>query len=229
MRKVLRVASIALVVLLVASPAFASQTTGFAAYKVSVMTPMGIHSALVNESVGPSGKAGYADLILQIFGGTQNLTYSKLVNDSDVYFPYLPNVNSQSFHYSKGTYGVQVNVTSSGTTTAQFKGNQYTLNVMAVSIKASNGSKSVMMAGTVKTFPSTLVYSAAVGNGIENLQVVLQATNLPLTTAAPQMSTAAYVGAGVGIGALALGGVLFVARRGKKVEKEKEKPLHWVD
>jgi hypothetical protein len=183
---------------------------------------------LVNESVGPSDKTGYSELTLQLLGGGQNLTYSKLVNASEILFPYLPSVATQSFNYSNGSrYSVRMNVTASGTATVIFRGSTYTLDVLTVSVSASYGSRSIRINGTIEAFPSALVYSASIGNSMAKLQVVLLGTDLPLTS--PSTPSAAYVGASVGVGALALGGALLLTRRGKKVSQQKEKPLHWVD
>ncbi len=225
------ISGLALVLLLIGSSAAAQPVRGFATYAVTVSSPKGDHSILVNESVQQSDKAGYSDLTLQVIGGRQNLTYSKLVNASENLFPYLPGIGTQSFDYSNGTaYKVQVNVTSSGTAPVTFKGVQYSLNVLVISVHASYGARSFRVNGTVETFPSTLVYSASVGNHTARLQAVLQATDLPLVpSSSSQMATAAYVGAGIGIGALAVGGAFLLRRREKKVEKQEEKPLHWVD
>lgn len=217
--------------LLIGSSAFAVQpSTGFATYSISVVSPKGVHSVLINETVSPSTKAGYSDLVLQLLGGEQNLTYSRLVNASESLFPFLPSLGTQSFDYSNGTaYSVHLNVTTSGTTPVMFKGGQYNLNVLTVSAAASFGGRSVRTNGTVETFPSTLVYSASLGNGTARLQALLQATDLPLVSTPPQTTTAAYIGAGVGIGALVLGGAFLMRRREKKAEKQGVKPLHWVD
>jgi hypothetical protein len=191
---------------------------------------MGQHSVLVNETVGQSDKAGYSDLILQLSGAEQNLTYSRLVNASDDLFPYFPNLAAQSFDYSNGTsYSVHANFSETGTVMVSFKGNQYTLNVYSISVAASYGTKKLMANATIEAFPSTLVYSLSAGNSTFGARAVLQATDLPLLTSSTQTSTAAYVGAGVGVGVLAMGGVFFVRRRGKRVETRSEKPLHWVD
>lgn len=222
---------LAFVALLLVSSAAASQPAkGFVTYQVSLTTPKGQHSVLVTETVGPSSRAGYSDLILQIFGTQQNLSYSRFVNASSNLFPYLPSITSRSFDYSNGTkYSIHVNLTSSGTTVVTFQGSQYTLSVLAISISGSYGPRTLRASGTVDTFPSTLVYSASFGNGTAGVEAVLQATDLPLNQPSSQASTAAYVGAGVGIGALALGGVFLIRRRTKKVETKGEKPLHWVD
>jgi hypothetical protein len=223
-------AFVAFVLLVGSSGAAAQASKGFATYKVSVNSPLGEHSAIINETVDSSAKAGYSDLILQFIGGEQNLTYSKLVNSSESLFPYLPSVANQTFEYANGTaYKIRVNVSASGTTTVTFKGNQYTLSVLTVTASVSFGNRSIDAKGTVETFPTTLVYSASVGNSTYGIQAVLLATDLPLVPSSSQMTTAAYVGAGATIGAVAIGGTFLLRRREKKADKHGEKPLHWVD
>jgi hypothetical protein len=202
MRGVFWVAGLALAtVLLVSAAAAAQPVRGYATYSVSFKSHLGEHTAVVNETVGSSSKTGYSDLVLQLLGGGQNLTYSKLVNASENFFPYLPGLADQSFSYSNGTaYSVHANITSSSSATVTFDGSQYTLNVYVVSVSATVGARSIEANGTVETFPSTLVYSASVGNSTVKLQSVLQATDLPLTAAPPQMAPAVYVGTGLGIG-----------------------------
>ncbi len=221
----------ALVALLLASSAVAAQPVrGYAAYQVSITSSRGQHSVLVNETIGPSNKAGYSDLVLQLIGRQQNLTYSKLVNASEDLFPYLPSTATQSFSYSNGTaYSVSLNLTDSGKTAVTFKGSQYNLDVLAISVSASYGDRSIRANGTVETFPSALVYSASIGNSTARLQAVLQSTDLSLVAASSEMPTSAYVGLGAGIGALVLGGAFLIRRREKKAVEQKEKPLHWVD
>jgi len=218
-------------VLLVASSAVAAQPVrGFAAYKITLTSPSGEHSILLNESYTPSDRPGYSNLVLQLTGGQQNLTYSRLVNASEEFLPYLPSFAPQSLDYSNGTrYSLRVNVTSSGTAGVTFGGSQYTLSVLAITVAASHGNMSIEANGTVEAFPSALVYSAAVGAGSDTLKVVLQSTNLPLTTPGSQMPAATYVGAGVGAGIAAIGGAFLIRRKERKTNQPKEKPLHWVD
>jgi hypothetical protein len=226
----LRLAGLALVALFIATSVSAAQLTrGFATYQVSITTPKGVHSAMVNESVGSSDKSGYSDLVLHIVGGMQSFIYSRLVNSSENYFPFLSNLATQSFDYSNGTTsGVHLSVAQTGTAAVTFNGAQYSLNVFTITASASYSTKSFKVNGTVETFPSTLVYSAEAGNKTVNVQAVLKATNLPLSGAAP-VSTAAYIGAGVGVGALALSGVFLIRRRERKAETQETKPMHWVD
>jgi len=222
---------LALTALLVASSAAAAQpTSGFAQYKISLVSPMGQRSLLVNESYSPSDRTGYTDLVLQLIGSQQNLTYSRLVNASSYFLPYLPSVAPQSLDYAGKGYSLHLNVTTSGTAGVTFSGTQYTMDVLTASIAASYGNKSFTASGTVETFPSALVYSVNVVSGPVVLNVVLQATDLPLTSATPQASTAAYVSAGVGVSAVAvLGGAFLIRQRGRKAKPSEDKPLHWVD
>lgn len=221
---------LALVVLLVGSSATAAQISrGFATYQVSFSSPKGGHSVTINETVSPSSKAGYQDLVLQFIGGVQNLTYSRVVNSTADLFPYVPSVTNQTFDYTNGTlYSVHVHVMVSGSTSITFKGSHYTLSVLTITATGSYGNHSASANGTVETFPSTLVYSASVGNSTDRLQAVLQNTDLPLVSGSSQMTTAAYVGAGA-VGVAALGGAFLFRRRERKVSSKREKPLHWVD
>jgi hypothetical protein len=222
----------ALALLFIAPGAMAAQTaTGFVTYRVTASLPTGQHSAVVNESVRPSDRVGFSDLILQLAGGQQNLTYSRLVNDSVNLFPYLPTLAAQSLDYQNGTrYSVHVNFSSGGTASVSFQGSQYQLAVYTISVAGSYGGMHGSLNGTVETFPSSLVYSATVNGemGIK-VQAVLLATDLPLTQPSSQTAAAAYVGAGIGAGGIALAAALFVRRKERKAQPQEQKPLHWVD
>jgi len=225
------VLGLALAFLLAGSSAVVAQANrGFVTYQVTVSSPKGMHSALINETVGPSDKTGYSDLVLQFIGTEQNFSYSRFVNASGDLFPYLPFVGNQSIRYDNGTrYRVQVNITTAGTTSITFKGSQYDLSVVKITASASYENMSFRGNGTVEAFPSTLIYSATVGNSTYRLQSVLQATDLPLNASSSPMSTDAVVGAGVGVGAVAVVGVFLFRRREHKSSTQGEKPLHWAD
>jgi hypothetical protein len=230
-KEVLLSAGLALALLFIASSSAAAQpTTGFAAYQVSVKTPSGVHTALINETVSQSSKAGLSDVVLQFFGSQQNLTYSRLVNSSYDLLPYFPFVGNQSIDYSNGTlYSIRVNITMSGDALVTFEGSAYTLSVSSIAVAGSYGNRTLSADGTVETFPSALVYSAAVGNSTYGVEAVLQGTDLPLSAGSTMSPAAAYAGAGVGVGAIAVAGAFLIRRRSKKVETKGEKPLHWVD
>ena len=227
----LMVASLALAALLVASSAAASQPSqGFAAYRVSVMLPSGQRSAVVNESVAQSSKPGLSDLILQLTGSQQNLTYSRLVNSSTSLFPYLSDLASQALDYSNGTTAnVNLNFSAAGTMTVSFQGSQYILNLYTFAVSGSYHGMNVAANGTLEAFPSSLVYSATAGSGNVSLRAVLVATDLQLTQPSAQTAASTYVGAGLGVGGVALIAVFLARRKDHKVQSQNQKPPHWVD
>lgn len=219
------------VALLFAGSAVAASTgDGFATYKVSVTSPMGGHSILVSETVKGSDKAGFSDVILQITGSTQNLTYSRLVNSSMALLPCLPPIPSQAFDYSNKTVSVHANLTQAGSTTVKFQGNNYTMSVFHITLAGSYGNKSFAAVGTIETFPSALVYSVSLTTGpLVQVSVVLQGTDLALNTPSPAMAQAAVAGAGIGVVGVAAAAALFVRRRDRQSRPQEQKPMHWVD
>jgi len=222
--------SVVALTLLLSGASFAeTPSTGFATYKVSASTPMGSHSVLVNETVKSTAKSGFSDLILQLTGSS-NLTYSRLVNASSMLFPFFPGVPSQQLDYSNGTYSVNASISAGGTASITFQGSQYTLDVYSFSVVGTYGNRTMVAVGTIETFPSTLVYSAKVQSGIVfEAQATLQSTDLQLDATQPQMATATYVGAGIGVAGLAGAAALFVRRRDRKAKTQQQKPMHWVD
>jgi len=220
------------IVLLVAGPTVlaAQPTTGSAEYKITVATPMGGHSVLVNETVKGTDRAGFSDLILQLTGPTQNLTFSRLVNSSTALLPFLPTIPSQSFNCGNKTFSVHANLTQAGTQSITFQGSSYTMTVSDISLFASYGNRSFAAAGAIEAFPSSLVYSVELSSGILfQASVVLQSTDLPLSQPSTAMATAASAGAGVGAVGVAAAAALFVRRRGRHSKAQEQKPLHWVD
>jgi hypothetical protein len=218
------------VLLLVASAEATQPELGFATYKVEANLPTGHHSMLVNETVQQSSKPGFSDLILQLIGTQQNLTYSRLVNATTNPFPFLSSLASQSFGYSNATTGsFHANFSAAGTARVTFQGSQYTMNVFSFTISGSHAGRGLRLNGTLETFPSSLVYSTEAGNSTVSVQVVLVATDLQLNQSSTQAPAAAYVGAGVGLGGVALAAALLVRRRDRKVQKQEQKPSHWVD
>jgi phosphotransferase system glucose/maltose/N-acetylglucosamine-specific IIC component len=203
----------------------------FAAYEVTATLASGQHSLLVNESISPSDKAGLSVFMLQLTGSSQNLTYSRLLNSSANLLPYFPSLPSQTLDYSNGTtYSIRVNFSSSGTTDVSFQGAQYTLHIFSISVLGFYHNQSVNARGTIEAFPSSLVYSVNVsGSGNAEVQALLQATNLPLVDSSSQSMTAAYVGAGLGVGGIALAAGLLARRRERKAAAQEQKPMHWVD
>jgi hypothetical protein len=217
--------------LILVSPVFASQpTSGFAAYEISLTGTKMNHVATVNETLRGSDKPGFSDLILQIIGGEQNFTDSRLVNSSGDYFPYLNRLNSQSVDYANGTdIGYHASISAMGTSSLTFGGSHYILSVYRIEFSGKYGNKSYSANGTLETFPSSLVYSVTLEAGTYTVRAILLGTNLDLQQAAAVTSTAVYVGAGLSLGGLAIVATFIVTRREQKAQPNEDKPLHWVD
>lgn len=220
----------AVALLFAASAAFAAlPTTGSATYKVTASSPMGSYSAVVNETVRGSHTAGFSDLVLQLTGTTQNLTYSRLVNSSEALLPFMPTVPSQSFDYSNGTLSVHANLTQAAPQSVSFGGSSYAMTVYDVSLAGSYGNRSLAAAGTVEAFPSSLVYSVELSGAMFQASVVLQGTNLPLSQPSTVSATAAYTGAGLTAVGVTAAAALVIRRRERRSKAQEQKPLHWVD
>ncbi|MDG6898984.1 MAG: hypothetical protein JRN12_02450 [Nitrososphaerota archaeon] len=224
------VVALAISLLLVSSSAAATQESGFVTYKVTLTGASGQHVLIVNETAGPAVEAGFSDLTVELTAGQQNLTYSKLVNSTSSLLPYLSTLSSQAFSYTNGTSrGFSANFSVVGTTTVTFHGSQYTLTEYSFSTSGSYGNRSLSVNGTLETFPSSLVYSAAVSLGNVSVQAVIQDTDLQLAQSSATSPSATAVGAGIGVSGFALAAALFVRRRDRKSRSQREKPLHWVD
>jgi len=223
--------ALAIALLFTGSAVLATQpTAGSAAYKITVSSPMGSRSVLVNETVRGTDRAGFSDLILQLTGTTQNLTYSRLVNSSKALLPFMPTVPSQSFEYGNKTFSVHANLTQGASTSVSFQGSTYTMTVYDISLSGSYGSRSFAAVGTIECFPSSLVYSVALTSGmLFQASIVLQGTNLPLSQPSTDSTTAAYAGAGVGAVGVAAVAALVIRRRERHSKAQEQKPLHWVD
>ena len=225
--------SLALAILLVASSVVAAQpNAGFVAYEVEIVSPSGPHSLIINETVGPAAKAGFSDLVIELIGGQHNFTYSKIVNSTSGFFPYLSAISTQALRYTNGTAQVvNASVTATGTKTVAFQGRQYTLTEYSFSLSGVYRNMTVEANGTLETFPSTLIYSASVKSGNVSAQATMRGTDLQLVQPTTGSLNATAVGAGMGLGGLALAAALFVRRREKRaqMQREKPKPPYWVD
>jgi hypothetical protein len=221
----------AITLLFTGSAALATQpTTGSASYRITLSSTMGTHSVLVNETVKGSDRAGFSDLILQLTGTTQNLTYSRLVNSSEALLPFMPTVPSQSFEYSNKTFSIHANLTQAAADSINFQGSRYTMTAYDISLSGSYGNRSFTAVGTIESFPSSLVYSVVLSSGnLLHVSIVLQGTNLPLSQPSTASATAAYAGAGLTAVGVAAAAALVIRRRERHSKAQGQKPLHWVD
>jgi hypothetical protein len=222
--------TLALASVLLFAPLTTASVGSFVQYRITATLPGGVRSAVVNETISSSDKPGMSVLSLAVSGSVQNLTYSRLVNATEAFFPYLTPIGSQALDYSNGTsVMLRANVTSTGTSELAFAGSNYTMDEYALTISVVYGNRTANLVGTVETFPSALVYSASLeANGMASVKVYLLSTDLQLDPQSSSVSSAAFVGAGLGVGAVALVAALLVRRRENAAAKQPRQP-HWVD
>jgi hypothetical protein len=204
---------------------------GDVVYEVTLSSPARSTSFTVTETVGPGQNASYSDLMIQLVGLQQNLTYSRVVNASADFFPYFPALPNQTFGYSNSTAGFSVSATFSGATggTMEFGGRSYQMQTYSFSFTARFTNQTHVGNGSVTVFPSTLVYGASAEvDGNYTARVLLQSTDLPLSVAPKGDPIAAY--SAIGVGAAAMVAVpLFVRHRRQNPQAGENKPLYWVD
>jgi len=212
-------------------------------------------TAVVNETVQPTGQAGFVDLTLGIFSNLSNFTYSKDLNASSLpeIFPYLTGVTNQSFSYKIRGYAFTATLANAGQTTVTFNGTNYQATKYDVSFSVTNSSSenSFSGSGDIICLPSDLIDTAQLSlNQTATVNVTLLTTNLALNGAASDINP-------VGVSLL---GVLLVAaiaiaaptifrkanenkhkdqaeeseaengqKRSPDQEKGEEKPSYWVD
>ncbi len=226
----------AILFVLLVSPAivFAAQTTqGYVAYSVTLTGASSSKSFVLNESVQSSTKSGSSNLVLNLIGQTQHLTYSRLVNSSTNLFPYLPTLGNQSLSYTGKNYSFTLKLTPAGTGSVNFQGTSQSTKEYKLAYTATLRTRSFSGNGTIVTFPSTLIYSLTIQTNVKySMNALLTATNLPLTDPPSVTPTTAAITAGAAIGAAALVIPLLIRRRRKNhvdAGAAEERPLHWAD
>jgi hypothetical protein len=216
------------------SPALsaAQSNTGSVTYTITLNTPSGTKSYSVNETVQSTHKAGFSELFIQVSGGEANLTYSRLVNASANFLPYLPTLANESFSLSRTVqnYTIRFSVTGNGTRTTTFQGKTYEMKVYTIRFSVTSAYQSHSGTGSITIFPSGLVYSATVSiDGTYSFQALLKAASNPLADPPTQTPVLGYAAAGVGVVAVALVASAIVRQRRRRVQPQESKPLHWVD
>lgn len=211
--------------------AVSGATPGFAAYTVQFSTHGVSKSFAVNESVTQTSKPALDKLFLSVTSPSSNFTYSKFVNSSLMIQPFLPAVTNQTLSFGTNKTSISIKLTQNGTAPLAFQGKSYTLTSYVFSTHFSSRNRTGSAEGTLRAFPSGLIYSVREDfNGTYNLVITLSATSLPLTAeaASPAVQVSSIgVGAGVAVSAIALGlGVQMRRRKSRIVEK---KPEYWVD
>ncbi len=243
--KVLVLASFAVLFLsmaVVVVPAFAASAPEFASYRISGSGEGHSFSAVVNETVAPSSASGMSDVTLQIGSAMQNLTYSKIMNSSQVILPYFPTISNQSLTYQFHNYSISASINQGGSTSASYNGQSYSLSNFTFSVSVSGGGQMGAasqappgITGSVLVFPSGLVYSASiVANGTDTVSVQLLGTNLSFTSqsgSSPMTTTSIAVAGGAGSILAGVGAFVFYRRKNNShsPNPSESKPLYHVD
>jgi hypothetical protein len=225
-------AALFLAMAIVVVPAFAATAPQYASYNISGNARNHSFSATVNETVAPASAAGMSDVTLQIGGAMSNLTYSKIMNSSQVILPYFPTIANQSLTYQFHNYSVTATINQSGTSSVTYDGHSYTVSNYTFTVTAA-GNRQVSAWGSALVFPSGLVYSASVvANGTDNFNVQLLGTNLSLTSQSDppsQMTTSVAVAGGAGSILAGVGALVFYKRKKPAENAGETKPLYHVD
>ncbi|HYB03820.1 MAG TPA: hypothetical protein VED17_05120 [Nitrososphaerales archaeon] len=243
--KVLVLASLAVLFLSMAVavvPAFAASAPEFASYRISGSGDGHSFSAVANETVAPSSASGMSDVTLQIGSAMQNLSYSKIMNASQVILPYFPTISNQSLTYQFHNFSISASINQAGSASASYNGQSYSLSNFTFSVSVSGSGHKwagsqypAEVTGSALVFPSGLVYSASiVANGTDAVSVQLLATNLSLTSqsGSSQMTTTSIAVAGGAASILVGVGAFVVYRRKNNSQSQstsESKPLYHVD
>jgi hypothetical protein len=216
------------------SPAiFAAQsTTGSVTYTITVNTPSGSRTLTINETVSSSHKAGLSDLVLRLTSAEENLTYSRLVNASENYLPYLPTLANESFSFSRKfeNHSIDFSFTSTGTSTVTFQGKTYQMKVYTAQFSVSSAMQTHRGSALLTVFASGLVYSLKASvDGKYSYEAVLTAGSNSLADPPAQTPIVGYAALGAGVAAIALVASVIIKQRRHNVHTDQEKPLHWVD
>jgi hypothetical protein len=218
---------IMVVVLITFAPAFASQSKT-AVYQISVYFKGMSHTVTFNETVSSTSNKDWDLLFLSVFSNNWSLSYSRSVNSSHQFFPYVPSIANQTFKFNSTELSLTLSLQKNGTKQVQFQGGSYTLTTYSFTASVYSRGQSGSLRGEVEAFPSGLLYSAKLSSEKGSVSVMLLSTNLPLTLPSPSsQQQAASIIVGVGAVAAAVAGS-FGIRHMRKVSV-KEKPEHWVD
>ena len=161
-RTAIALSSVALLMLLVGGVGSAGAATpGFAVYKVQLNSQGVTHSLTVNETVATTSSPSYDNLILSVVTASWNSSYSRSINSSLDVSPFVPSITNQTFTYGSATASLSVTISKNGTIPLQVQGASYSLTSYSLSTKAVYNGSTTTEQGALSTFPSGLVYSAA--------------------------------------------------------------------
>jgi hypothetical protein len=234
------------------------QSSGYVQYQVAISSseksalPI---TAVVNETVQPTGQTGFVDLTLFISSNAENFTYSRDVNSSSLpeIFPYLPALTNQSLSYEVKGFSIRASIVDAGQVAVTFNSATYQATKYLVSFSAVNSSsaKSFYGNGDIISMPSGLIDTVQISlNQTASVNLTLLSTNLSLNAPADSINPVGASLLGVAlIAAVAIAAPTIFRKTKKnkskdqtqdsenetgkesseKHEDEGEKPSYWVD
>ena len=161
-------------------------------------------SAVVNETVQPSGQSGFVDLTLALSASVGNFSYSRVVNSSSLpeIFPYLSGLTDQSLSYQYQGFSIHANLVNTGQASVTFNGTSYQATKYLVSFSASNSSTSFSGNGTIISLPSGLIENLSLSlNQTATVNATLLSTDLSLNAPASSIDPVGASLLGVAIAA----------------------------
>jgi hypothetical protein len=212
-------------------------------------------TAVVNETVQPTGQTGFVNLTLFISSNSANFTYSKDLNSSSLpeIFPYLPALRNQSLSYEVKGFSITASIVNSGQVAVTFNSATYQATKYLVSFSAVNSSsaKSFYGNGDIISMPSGLIDTVRISlNQTASVNLTLLSTNLSLNAPADSINPvgASLLGVALVVAvAIAAPTIFRKAKKnkskdqtqesenetsrdsGEKQEDEGEKPSYWAD
>jgi hypothetical protein len=219
----------------VAQQSTSQSPSKYVSYSITASNSTENYSAVVNETVTSSSTSGLSTLSLAVGSSLGNFSYSRLLNSSEVLFPYFPTIQNQSLSYQFHNYSISASISQVGTGSATFDGQSYPISNYAFQVSGSMlGGKAMSAIGQASVFPSGLVYSAVVhANGTYVVSVQLLSTNLSLNSSmSGSQSSSIAIAGGAGSVVAGIGAFALVRRERKKEAREsgsENKPLYYVD
>lgn len=218
---------LAILFLIFALPVTASQAKS-AIYNVTLVVNGITHTLTINETVSSTSNPAWDVLTIALTGQNWSLSYSRSVNSTHKFFPYVPSVANQTLKFNGTNYSILVSLQKNGTKDIQFNGNTYTLTTYSFIAEVNSKMYQGVLHGEVDAFPSNLLYMATLSSKNVKLTVQLVSTNIPLNlpSASAQEQAASII---IGVGAVVAVVAGSIGMRHIKRITSKEAKEHWVD
>ncbi len=219
--------ALAVLFLIFALPVTASQAKS-AVYTVTLVANGITHTITLNETLASTSNPAWEVLTVILVGQNWSLSYSRSVNSTHHFFPYVPSAANQTIKFNGTNYSIFVSLQKNGTKDIEFNGNTYTLTTYSFIAEVKSKMYQGVLHGEVDAFPSSLLYMATLSSKTVSLTVRLVSTNLPLNLpSASGQQQAASIIVSVGAVAAVIAGSIGIRHIRRITSKEVKE--HWVD